>query len=321
MNLFAHALERTWHTFSVNWPLMLLSVLIATALKLYVDQHKIAAFLKRNQKAGVVGATVVAVTTPLCSCGTTAVILGMMASMVSWAPIVAFMVASPLTSPQELVYSAGLFGWPFAIAFFASSILLGLGGGAAAYILERSGWLKGQYRMQPMAGGQADEVVAGVVSDAGENGAAVGSRAGATRPGLRAFATEFTRVGGRLLLLFLGFAFIGYLLNGLIPEAWITTLFGSGKVYGVPLAATLGLPLYVNTEASLPLVRSFLDLGMSPGATLAFLITGAGTSLGALTGALTIARWRVVAVVVGTLWAGAIAIGYAYNALIALGLV
>ena len=39
------------------------------------------------------------------------------------------MVASPLTSPEELFYSAGLFGWPFAIAFFVSSILLGLVGG------------------------------------------------------------------------------------------------------------------------------------------------------------------------------------------------
>ena len=32
---------------------------------------------------------------------------------------------------------------------------------------------------------------------------------------------------------------------------------------------------------------------MSQGAALAFLITGAGTSIGALGGALTIARWRV----------------------------
>jgi uncharacterized protein len=319
MSLFAYALERTWHTFSVNWPLLLISVLIATALKLYVDQRKVAAFLKRNQKAGVIGATAVAVTTPLCSCGTTAVILGMMASMVSWAPIVAFMVASPLTSPQELVYSAGLFGWPFAIAFFVSSILLGLAGGAVAFMLERSGWLKGQYRFQPIAGGQTGEMAVGAGGGADE--ASTGSGAGASRPGLRAFGAEFARVGGRLLILFLGFAFIGYVLNGLIPEAWITNLFGSGKVYGVPLAATLGLPLYVNTEASLPLVRSFLDLGMSPGATLAFLITGAGTSLGALAGALTIARWRVIAVVVGTLWLGAIAIGYTYNALVALGLV
>ncbi len=56
-----------------------------------------------------------------------------------------------------------------------------------------------------------------------------------------------------------------------------------------------------------------LDSGMSQGAALAFLITGAGTSMGAVGGALTIARWRVLAIVVGTLWAGSMLIGLAYN--------
>jgi uncharacterized membrane protein YraQ (UPF0718 family) len=38
----------------------------------------------------------------------------MLAAEAPWAPIVAFMVASPLTSPSELLLSAGLFGWGFA---------------------------------------------------------------------------------------------------------------------------------------------------------------------------------------------------------------
>lgn len=104
-------------------------------------------------------------------------------------------------------------------------------------------------------------------------------------------------------------------LNSLIPVEWITTLFGTGHRYGVPLAATLGLPFYLNTEASLPLVRAMLDSGMSEGAALAFLITGAGTSIGAISGALTIARWRVIAIVMGTLWIGSILIGFGYNVL------
>ena len=59
--------------------------------------------------------------------------------------------------------------------------------------------------------------------------------------------------------MFLGFAAIGYLINDLIPTAWITALFGSGHAYSVPLAATLGLPFYINSEASLPLVRGMLN--------------------------------------------------------------
>jgi uncharacterized membrane protein YraQ (UPF0718 family) len=48
---------------------------------------------------------------------------------------------------------------------------------------------------------------------------------------------------------------------------------------------------------------------MSEGAAMAFLITGAGTSVGAISGALLIARWRVVAIIVGTLWVGAVVLG------------
>jgi uncharacterized protein len=57
---------------------------------------------------------------------------------------------------------------------------------------------------------------------------------------------------------------------------------------------------------------------MSQGAALAFLIAGAGTSIGAIIGALTIARWRVIALVVGTLWVGAILSGYVFNLVLTL---
>ena len=134
---------------------------------------------------------------------------------------------------------------------------------------------------------------------------------------LRQWVKESFKTGKQLLVMFLGFAFIGYVLNGLIPQSWVTAFFGVGNVYSVPLAATLGLPLYINTERSLPLVRSLIDGGMSQGSALAFLITGAGTSIGAATGALTIARWRVVALVVGTLWAGSIMLGFLYDLLLA----
>jgi uncharacterized membrane protein YraQ (UPF0718 family) len=124
ISLLQYTLGKVVETLSHNWFLLLISIVVSVALKLYVDQDAIARFLQRNTKNSVLMSTGVAVATPFCSCGTTAVILGMMASTVPWAPIVAFLVSSPLTSPQELFYSAGLFGWRFAIAFFIASILL-----------------------------------------------------------------------------------------------------------------------------------------------------------------------------------------------------
>lgn len=313
VTLIQDTFNKVIETFSHNWVLLLLSIVISAALKLYVDQDAIARFLRRNTKNSVLMSTGVAVTTPLCSCGTTAIVLGMMASTVPWAPIVAFLVASPLTSPQELFYSAGLFGWPFAIAFFVASILLGLAGGSIASFAESHGWLANQARMaSPVSPSLSLGIMAGpspiglpIVQPAA--GPAVQTVT------LQKFMQEIWVVSIRLLPLFIGFTFIGYSLNALIPVEWITGLFGSGNAYSIPLAATIGLPFYINTEASLPLVRAMIDNGMSQGAALAFLITGAGTSIGAIGGALTIARWRVISIVIGILWLGSILLGFAYN--------
>lgn len=310
VDLLINTFWKVLGSFAHNWIFLLFSVGISVWLKLYINQDMVARFMQKYRRGSVVMATAAAVGTPLCSCGTTAVFLGMVASIMPWAPIVAFMVASPLTSPQELIYSAGLFGWPFAIAFFVASILLGLMGGGAAAVAESRGWLKNQARLAPSASSIPLPMLSPLP-------------VAAPRPqvDIQKAAREFFDTGWKLALTFFGFAYIGYFLNGLIPAQWIQALFGSGQIYSVPLAATLGLPFYLNTESSLPLVLGLVDAGMSPGAVLAFLITGAGTSIGAFTGALTIARWRVIAIVVGTLWVGAILIGALYNGIIGLGLI
>ena len=317
INLIEYALQQVMHTLASNWPFLLVSIVVSAAIKLFADQDRVAAFLQRNRKGGILISTIVAVTTPLCSCGTTAIVLGMMASVMPWAPIVAFMVSSPLTSPEELIYSAGLFGWPFAMAFFAASIVLGLAGGTIAGFAESRGWLVDQARMT-QAGTISPSLSLGIMGGSAPIDLPVIAKPKPAKPSIsvRMFMQELIDVSKRLLPLFLGFTFVGYLLNGLIPAEWVTALFGSGHAYSIPLAATFGIPFYINTEASLPLVRAMLDSGMSQGAALAFLITGAGTSLGALGGALTIARWRVLAIILGTLWIGAILLGTAYDFLL-----
>jgi hypothetical protein len=334
-------------------------------------------------------ATAVAVGTPLCSCGTTAIVIGMMASLMPWAPIVAFMVSSPLSSPEGMVYTAGLFGWPFAVAGFVGSILLGLAGGAIAGVLDRAGWLKNQARFKSVtveatqpAGMSAQPGVLYAVPPKASQPAMAGSSCGCGAPApkpvqsscgcgtvsvmpfeavpaqsscgcgapaaapvksscgcgstttaqdaeakaksrvtLATFGQQLLQDGPKLLIMFFSFAFLGYLINGLIPASWIPALFGSGHAYSVPLAATLGLPFYINSEGSLPLIRAMLDSGMSQGAALAFLIAGSGTSIGAIAGALTIAKWRVIGIVVATLWAGAIVLGLAYDLVLATGVI
>jgi uncharacterized membrane protein YraQ (UPF0718 family) len=242
--------------------------------------------------------------------------------------------------------------WPFALAFFSASIILGLLSGLAAGLLESRGWLANQARYstperktkkEPVLPDYSRNVILKNLSFAASMGnlpagalsvEACGcasapvqrskpscscdatpvqpeiepctcgessSRQEKSQVTPRIFLAEMLTSGKRLLFMFLGFAFIGYFLNGLIPAASVAAVFGHGNVYSVPLAATLGLPLYI-------------------GAALAFLITGAGTSIGAVAGALTIARLRVIALVIGTLWVGAVVLGFVHDFILTLGL-
>lgn len=54
---------------------------------------------------------------------------------------------------------------------------------------------------------------------------------------------------------------------------------GVPGIWQVPLAALLGLPLYVCASGSTPVAAVFLAQGLSPGAVLAFLLTGPATNV------------------------------------------
>lgn len=320
--LAATVANDVWTTVVHNWPYLLISVVVASVIQVFVNQSLLAAWLRKRTWVAILGAVALGALTPFCSCGTTAIVLGAMASSVPWAPIVAFMASSPLTSPEEYVLSLGLFGPTFANTFFVAAVAVGLIGGGAAWWLERRGLLAGQARMTPPATGCGPSCSAGdATSDPAGGGTPSRTRllTVVEKPSVVvAQPTKLHQFGEALLanlrklaLYFLAFATLGYLVIRILPTGVITDWLGAGNpVWSVPLAAVLGIPVYINTDASLPLVASLLHGGMAPGAGIAFLITGAGTSIGAISGMLVIARWRVVALVIGTLLVTAIAAGW-----------
>lgn len=301
-------------TFSRVWPFLLLSVIAAAVVSVYVGTERVSRMLRRRSVVAVGGAVLLATLTPFCSCGTTAVLLGMMATAAPWAPLVAFMVASPLTSPSELIFSAGLFGWPFAVIFFVGTIVLGLAAGGVAGLLDNAGWLRNQARVQP------EEKACSTGTCSAPQPVTVGIGPGTASivefPTLRQrwkldeLGHELWSTGRKLLVFFFGFTTVGYLAIEAIPTDWLTSYLGEGSVLAVPLAALLGIPAYINTEASLPLVAALMAGGMGPGPAMAFLVTGAGTSVGAISGLFVIARKRVVGLVVALLFAGALVLGW-----------
>jgi len=319
-DLLWRVLGDVWVTIVHTWPFLLISIVAAAAVTTYVGTDRVAALLKRRVFVAIGAAVVVATLTPFCSCGTTAVLLGMIAASAPWAPLIAFMVSSPLTSPSELVLSTGLFGWEFAWIFFLGTVVLGIAAGVIAYFIEKTGWLEGQARMEvadDSCGCDDSCSIEPVALSVGPGTASVAEyQTLSQRLRWPEFRTQLIEIGRRLAFFFLAFTAIGYLVIEAIPTSWLVDYLGGDSMMAVPLGAILGIPAYLNTEASLPLVAGLMDGGMGPGPAMAFLVTGAGTSIGAITGLFIIAKSRVVWLVVGLLFAGSLALGWLVQAVL-----
>lgn len=64
-----------------------------------------------------------------------------------------------------------------------------------------------------------------------------------------------------------------------LPAEVVAPVLGTGNAFAIPLAVLVGTPLYLDGYAALPLIQGLLELGMSPSAALAFLVSGGITSL------------------------------------------
>lgn len=234
---------------------------------------------------------------------------------VPWALLMPWLVSSPLNSPNTFFLVAGALGYPMAVAQIVAAVSIGVGSGWLTFLLESKGYLSDQLRTvssKKPAGSSGN-----LVMQQPQN-----SPASMTNPTLKSgtkdvwgvFWRSLFRAGTRRLVKqLLIFVFVDSAVKILIPTMWIAALFGQGQWYSIPLAALLGVPLYVNNASSVPLLQTLVEGGMSPGAALAFLLAGAGTSLPAMSGLLVLARSRIVALYVSLVFLGAAVSGSFYS--------
>jgi len=337
-----------------NWQYLAVGIMMAAAIQAFVDERMIKTVFYKSPLLSIGLATAAGAFTPLCSCGTVAVILSLIGSGVPWGPVVAFLVSSPLMSPSIYVLTAGYIGAEVANAKVIATVVLGLTAGFVALVMERkilfplapAGIVAGSTVVIPEDATPAEAAPASCcatsVPDAKPCGcsAEVPSRAGLgqerpgevrpgeVRPGApgesrrrslsdraRFFARELPRQALFILKWFLLFALIGSVLQVIVPASVVQSLMGQGRIYSVPVAALIGTPLYVSGTSAIPLIGSLVKLGMSKGAALSFLIAGPGTSVGALGAVLAVAPRRVFWLYLVTVFGGAILAGYTFDLL------
>jgi uncharacterized membrane protein YraQ (UPF0718 family) len=212
----------------------------------------------QKRKLGVLGlipASLIGIASPLCMYGTIPIAASFSEKGMEDDWLAAFMMSSILLNPQLLFYSAAL-GPAALIIRFVSCFVCGITAGLCIRFFFRN---KNFFNF---AGFRAPEN-----HD--------------TDPNL--FLRLLKNIGRNIKATGLYFL-IGIILSAIfqryVPEDMMAALFGKGnRGFGLLMAATVGVPLYMCGGGTIPLLITWLDNGMSMGAATAFMITGPATKI------------------------------------------
>jgi uncharacterized membrane protein YraQ (UPF0718 family) len=227
---------------------------------------------------------------PVCSCGVVPIYRELIRQGTAMAAALAFLVATPELEIAAVMLTWRLMGGEVALVRVGMAAILALGVGMLVASLARrpTDTRPGDHGSlpEPMTGG-------------------VGSR---LKTALRfgfgpAVDNTATWILAGLLL--------SALLMPYVDREWIASL---PKGIDVPIAALLGLPLYVCATGSTPLAAMLLVQGMSPGAVLALLLTGPATNVTTFGVLARLHGGRTAALFALSMWLGAVALGWLVNA-------
>jgi len=232
--------------------------------------------------------------TPFCSCSTIPLLLGMLNAGVPFASSMAFLFSSPLLNPVIISLFIILMGWRVAALYFAvtfvAAVVIGL-------LLDGLGFAS-----------QVKSVV--TVRSCCDCQQGTDSRSRIHRSA--DFALNLFR---QLMPYLLVGAGIGAFIHGFVPTELISRIAGPGNPLAVPIAAIIGVPIYIRAETMIPIGLALIEKGMSAGAVLALIIGGAGASIPELTLLSAIFKKKLLAAFVLTIFTIAVAAGYLANLL------
>ncbi|KFD40489.1 permease [Peptococcaceae bacterium SCADC1_2_3] len=258
----------------------------------YVPESTIKKILTSKRGQGNILGAGLGALTPFCSCSTIPITVGLLNAGAPFGAAMSFLLASPLLNPVIIGMFLAFLGWRvtliYALIAFTLAVLMGI-------LWERFGLANFVRR-----------VIVKSTPALNTGDSDLKSRL------KRAFWGSLSLLRGVFPYLLLGVA-IGAFIYGFVPADWITRLAGPQNPLAIPVAAVIGIPLYIRVETMIPLGMVLLQKGMSLGAVMALIIGGAGASIPELSMLASIFKPRLLAAFVVTILMVAVFAGYAYN--------
>ncbi len=246
--------------------------------------------------------------TPFCSCSTVPITAGLLKGGVPFGPTMAFLFSSPVLNPIIIALLLSLLGIKVTVIYV---IVTFFGSMAMAALLSKLGM---ERQVKPLLNIEASCCAATSPSDTvtlKTQPAATGCCSSDNAPPLtlitlptieassccsvnlepvaappvpfkqklkNASITAVDTFKGVFWYLLLG-AGIGAFIYGFFPQDLVVRLAGPGNPWSIPIAALIGVPMYIRAETVIPIAAALVGKGMGVGTVLALVIGGAGASI------------------------------------------
>jgi len=288
-----------WYYFEVQLrqilPYWALGIVIGSVVSVFCKDKIHSIFVSIQEKhlgiIGLIPASFLGILSPLCMYGTIPIAASFSQKGMKDDYLAAFMMSSVLLNPQLLIYSSALGQAALSIRFI-SCFLCGIAAGLFVRIFYKN---KNFFNFKGFSERASRD----------------------TDPDM--FIRLLKNIGRNIKATGLWFL-IGIVLTALyqryIPQESFAGLFVNNRGFGILMAATIGVPLYVCGGGTIPLLQQWLASGMSMGAAASFMITGPSTKITNLSALKIVLGVKNFALYVGFVIAFSLCTGFIVNIII-----
>ncbi|MFI8589864.1 permease [Dietzia maris] len=285
-------LTETLGTFALLLGQLLALFLVVSTIVALINRRfgpeKMRDWMSSGRIPGPVKGLALGAVTPFCSCSTLPMLVGMLNAGVAFQTAMTYLISSPLLNPIIVGGIGIIFGWQTAITYTIFTLSVSL---IAPWAWGALGMEKSLKRVRVQGEG-TPEPWNGLRSE---------------MPG--ALRQAWTDLRPLLIPMLVGVA-IGASIYSFVPADQLTAFAGANIWWAVPLAAVIGIPLYIRLETMLPVGLALQSAGVAVGPIFALMIGGAGASLPEVSMLAAIFKPRLLATFVITILAVAIIGGY-----------
>lgn len=243
-------------------------------------------------------ASIIGTVTPFCSCSSVPIFIGFVEAGVPLGVTFAFLITSPLVNEAAVAALWATLGLKATVIYVISGVVLGVLGGYLIGLLKLERYVEDfVYKMK--VGKQTTE----------NEKLTMKERAG------YAFESVKDIVGRVWIYVIIGVT-IGGIFHGYAPEGILEKYAGKDNLLAVPIAVLIGVPLYSNVMAMIPIVESLIGKGLPVGTALAFLMSVTAVSLPEMIILRKVLKKELIAIFVSIIAVSIIFTGYLFNILL-----